>query len=40
MKIFNDAFNQHESFQMEYRLRRVDGKYRCVPDTGEPYIKK
>jgi PAS domain S-box-containing protein len=40
MKIFNDSFSQHESFQMEYRLRRADGKYRCVLYTGEPYIKK
>lgn len=40
MKTFNDAFVQHESFQMEYRLRRGDGQYRYVLDTGEPYINK
>ncbi len=40
MKTFGDAFIQHESFQMEYRLRRADGQYRYVLDTGEPYISK
>lgn len=40
MKTFNDAFIQHQSFQMEYRLRRADGQYRYVLDTGEPYINK
>lgn len=40
MKTFQDAFQQRESFQMEYRLRRSDGQYRYVHDTGEPYINK
>ncbi len=40
MKIFDDAFIEHESFQMEYRLRRADGQYRYVLDTGEPYLNK
>jgi diguanylate cyclase (GGDEF)-like protein/PAS domain S-box-containing protein len=40
MKTFNNAFKQRESFQMEYRLRRADGQYRYVHDTGEPYISK
>lgn len=40
MKVFNDAFLQHLPFQMEYRLRRADGQYRHVLDTGEPYINK
>jgi len=40
MKTFNNAFKQRESFQMEYRLRRADGQYRYVHDTGEPYINK
>lgn len=37
---FKKAFQQRESFQMEYRLRRSDGQYRYVHDTGEPYINK
>ncbi|PPC93695.1 MAG: hypothetical protein CTY33_07105 [Methylotenera sp.] len=40
MKTFNDAFVDHTSFQMEYRLRRADGQYRYVLDTGEPYLNK
>ena len=40
MKTFNEAFLQHLSFQMEYRLRRADGQYRYVLDTGEPYLNK
>jgi len=40
MKAFNDAFIEHASFQMEYRLRRADGQYRYVLDTGEPYLNK
>lgn len=37
---FNDAFLSHEPFEMEYRLRRFDGQYRYILDTGEPYINK
>lgn len=40
MKTFNDAFVEHAPFQMEYRLRRSDGQYRYVLDTGEPYLSK
>src|SRR3990167_9798897 len=40
LKTFHDAFLAHHSFQMEYRLRRWDGQYRYVQDTGEPYINK
>lgn len=40
MKTFGDAFIEHEPFQMEYRLRRADGQYRYVLDTGEPYLNK
>src|SRR5258706_1588027 len=40
MRIFEEAFAAHQSFEMEYRLRRADGQYRYVLDTGEPYINK
>lgn len=40
MKTFEQAFALHQSFEMEYRLRRSDGLYRFVLDTGEPYISK
>ena len=40
MRVFNEAFANHQHFEMEYRLRRADGQYRYVLDTGEPYINK
>lgn len=40
LHIFNDAFLSHQPFEMEYRLRRFDGQYRYILDTGEPYINK
>ena len=35
---FDEAFSNHQAFEMEYRLIRGDGQYRYVLDTGEPYI--
>jgi diguanylate cyclase (GGDEF)-like protein/PAS domain S-box-containing protein len=40
LKVFNEAFSTHRSFSMEYRLRRADGQYRHILDTGEPYLNK
>lgn len=40
LKVFSEAFSSHQSFSMEYRLRRADGEYRHILDTGEPYISK
>jgi diguanylate cyclase (GGDEF)-like protein/PAS domain S-box-containing protein len=40
LRTFEQAFHAHQSFAMEYRLRRLDGEYRYVLDTGEPYINR
>jgi diguanylate cyclase (GGDEF)-like protein/PAS domain S-box-containing protein len=40
LHIFDEAFLSHQPFDMEYRLRRFDGQYRYILDTGEPYINK
>jgi len=36
LKIYTEAFNARRSFTMEYRLRRHDGEYRSLLDTGVP----
>src|SRR3954467_11551966 len=36
MATYLAAFTHHEQFEMEYRLRRYDGEYRWVLDTGGP----
>jgi PAS domain S-box-containing protein len=36
LNIFLKAFDQREEFYMEYRLRKHDGSYRWISDTGVP----
>ena len=40
VNLFKNAFNSHRPFEMEYRLKRLDGEYRNMIDTGEPYISQ
>ncbi|HZM88444.1 MAG TPA: PAS domain S-box protein [Blastocatellia bacterium] len=34
LETYNTAFNKREPFRMEYRLRRVDGQFRWMLDSG------
>lgn len=36
LKVYVSHFDAHSDFRMQYRLRRHDGKYRWVDDTGIP----
>jgi PAS domain S-box-containing protein len=38
MDTYIRAFDRHEPFSMQYRLRRHDGEYRWMLDTGVPRI--
>jgi len=36
LKTYVSAFDKHEPFEMEYRLRHVSGEYRWIQDLGTP----
>ena len=36
MQIYYESFEKREEFTMEYRLKRKDGEYRWILDTGVP----
>lgn len=36
IEIYSGAFDRHEKFSMDYRLRRYDGEYRWIQDDGNP----
>ncbi|NKB37274.1 MAG: diguanylate cyclase [Gammaproteobacteria bacterium] len=40
LEVFKRSFSSHRPFEMEYRLKRLDGQFRNMLDTGEPYISE
>jgi PAS domain S-box-containing protein len=36
LKAYSEAFDERQSFEMEYRVRRKDGEYRWILDIGVP----
>lgn len=40
MDVYNSHFDAREDFRMQYRLRRHDGAYRWIDDTGMPQFSR
>lgn len=40
VSIYLSSFSKQESFEMDYRLKRFDGKYRWINDRGVPIFDK
>ncbi len=38
IEVYNSAFDARDAFTVEYRLRRFDGEYRWVLDSGRPWL--
>ena len=39
LRTYNDAFDRHSAFTMEYRIRRHDGAYCWILDSGVPHFE-
>src|SRR5690606_28180556 len=39
VRLYNESFDARRSFTIEYRLRRHDGEYRWVVDSGLPLFE-
>lgn len=40
LKTYSTAFEARQEFQMEYRLRRADGEYRWIVESGVPRLSR